>query len=159
MSSSVSFSEGDSEQLYEELIAAAAAEGVDEKSVVKPFVITLASRYRLFVGRAKWKEFRVHPTKPVRNCGVDIYLVFSHPNISGVISDITDCCKAGAVAAAIAAIISIIGGASGGTGAVSLGAFKAAFYACMYAKGITWASEIGVDLETENKSCGGWHGL
>ena len=90
---------------------------------------------------------------------MDIYLVFSHPNISNVISDITDCCKAGAVAAAIAAIIGIIGGANGATGAVSLAVFKAAFYACMYAKGITWASEIGVDLDIENKSCGGWHGL
>jgi hypothetical protein len=157
MTSSVSFSEGDSEQLYKELIAAATSEGIDEKSVVKPFVVILASRYRLFVGRAKWKEIRIHP-KPTRNCGMDIYLVFSHPNIDGVISDITDCCKAGAgaVAAAIAAIISIIAGANGGTGAVSLAAFKGVFYACMYTKGITWASEIGVDLETENKSCGSW---
>jgi hypothetical protein len=158
MTSSVYFSEGDSEQLYKELIAAAASEGVDEKSVVKPFVVILASRYRLFVGRAKWQEYRVHP-KPVRDCGVDIYLVFSHPNIDGVISDITDCCKAGAVAAAIAAIAAIIAGANGGTGAVSLAAFKGVFYACMYTKGITWAAEIGVDLETENKSCGNWHGL
>lgn len=118
MASSVSFSEEGSEQLYKELIAAAASEDMDEKSVVKPFVVILASKYRLLVGRAKWKEIRIHPTKPVRDCGVDIYLVFSHPNIDGVISDITDFCKAGAVAAAIAAIISIIAGASGGTGAV-----------------------------------------
>ena len=122
-------------------------------------MVTLADRYRLFVGRAGWRELRVDLKKPVRNCGMDIYLVFSHPNISNVISDITDCCKAGAVAAAIAAIIGIIGGANGATGAVSLAVFKAAFYACMYAKGITWASEIGVDLDIENKSCGGWHGL
>ena len=159
MTDSIFFSEEDSERLYQEVIAAAGSEGIREEFIVKPLAIILADKYRIFIGRAKWKEFRIHPTRPVRDCGVDIYLVFSHPNINRVISDITDCCKVGAVAAAIAAIMAAIAGASGSIGAVSLEAFKAAFYACMYKKGITWASEIGVDLETENKSCGNWHGL
>lgn len=154
-----SFSEKESEQFYQELLELAASEGNDEKSIVKPFVVVLADRYRLAIGRAKWKEIRLHPTKPFRDCGVDVYLVFSHPRIESVISDIADCSKVGAVAAAIAAIIGVIGGANGGTGAVSLAAFKAAFYPCMYTKGITWASEIGIALETENKSCGRWYGL
>ena len=153
------FSEKDSEQLYKELIEVARSDNTGEESVVKPFVIILPDRYRIFVGRAKWKEVRIHPFKPFRDCQVDIYLVFSHPNLNDVKSDIIACCRSGAVASAIAAIIAIIGGAGGGTGAVSLEAFKTAFYACMYAKGITWASEIDVNLETENKSCGDWYGL
>lgn len=88
-----------------------------------------------------------------------MYLVFSHPRIETVISDITACCKVGAVASAIAVIVAAVGGASGAIGHVSLAAFQAAFYACMYSKGISWASEIGIDLKTENKSCGNWHGL
>jgi len=159
MKTFTSFSKEDSEQLYKELVAEAAVEGIDEKSIVKPLVVILADKYSIYVGRAKWREVRIHPTKPFRNCGVDVYLVFSHPRIEEVISDITDCCKAGAVASAIASIITIIAGASGAIGDVSLAAFQAVFYACMYSKGISWASEIGIDFKTENKSCGGWFGL
>lgn len=154
-----SFSEKRSEQLYQELLERSASKDIDKESIVKPVVAVLTDRYRLYIGRAEWKEVRIHPTQPFRDCGVDIYLLFSHPKIESVISDVIACSKAGAVSAAIAAIIGVIAGANGGAGAVSLSAFEAAFYACMYTKGTTWASEISIDLETENKRCGNWYGL
>jgi hypothetical protein len=117
----------------------------------------LSDRHEVFVGQARWREFRAH-YKPIRDCKTNIYLIFAHPRIEEVVNDIGDCLRGGAVAAAIGAIVAIISGVSGSISTVSLAAFKGVFYACMYQRGISWAMEIEINVESraEGNKCGDW---
>lgn len=98
------FSPEASEALYKEILKSLEDGGIsigdpkgDPKNLPpKPFVFVALARTREFVGRAEWPEYRIHP-KPRRQCGVDVYLVFSHPRIEEILGDIRDCLKAAAI--------------------------------------------------------------
>lgn len=75
--------------------------------------------------------------------------VLSHPDLEAILGDVQDCMSV-AVAAAIAAGLSV-----GGLVAITA-AFKSALYACLSAKGISWADQITVYVETTEKR-GDWH--
>ena len=81
-----------------------------------------------------------------RDCHYEAVACFSHPDLEKVWGDVVDCAN---IAAAAAGIGCIIAGPE-----ACLPTFKAAFIACLEAKGLGWAKDIIVELRVD-KRCGG----
>lgn len=81
-----------------------------------------------------------------RDCHYEASACLSHPDLESVWNDVVECAK---YAAGVAGIACIIAGPE-----ACLPTFKAAFIACMEAKGITWAKDITISLGVSTQ-CGG----
>ncbi len=73
----------------------------------------------------------------------------SHPDLEKILADVNSCMSAAGGAAIAAGLLT-------GNFASAVAAFKASLIGCLEVKGISWAHEIGIWIDQDQKS-GDWH--
>lgn len=100
-------------------------------------------------GRYQVKERFRYPCPelldPLKTCPAELKITFTHPRIDEVIGAVRDCAAGAALAALVTAAIAF---AAAGTGlGAATGVFETAFKACLIAKGVDFANDIGVSVD------------
>jgi len=103
----------------------------------------------LLTGRYEIKERFRYPCPefldPFKTCPAELKITFTHPRIDEVIGAVRDCAAGAALASLVTAAIAFI---TLGTGlGAATATFEVAFKACLVAKGVGFANDIGVSVD------------
>ena len=126
------------------------SEQIDVPRVSLPQFAGLSDDLReLLTGRYEIKERFRYPCPeffdPLKTCPAELKIIFTHPQIDEVIGAVRDCAAGAAITSLVAAALAFV---TFGTGlGAAAAAFEGVFKACLFAKGVGFANDIGVSVD------------